>query len=149
MVIIVTIALWFYNNNIKNTIEEINAQKNTIQEGINAAHKNPELVVYSLIQSNTKGLDNLEKFSQITTYIKELRRMALKYKFNINGFYLSGGTLSTDVTTNSGDYGIAYKLVRDFIKDYRGDEDAIFTLDFIDSIVGYDSMKYSIQLDIK
>jgi hypothetical protein len=49
----------------------------------------------------------------------------------------------------SDDKGIAYKKLVAFLRDYKNSDKALFELGFIDSISGYDDMKFRVSFKVK
>jgi len=101
------------------------------------------------IEANKSTIINLEKRSTITKYINHLQAISKKYDIIFEDFAISWWSVNVKATINSSDKWIAYVKTRDFIKNYRVTEGALFKLDFINSIEWMDSMKFNVVFNIK
>lgn len=145
VVIIVTLCFSLYNYFLEKQISELNTQISEHNQTIEKLKSQKNIHVYSLIKQHGKVLWELDKRSQITLYLEHLTTMSSHYNFEARGFALMGGLLSSRVTFEDNEYGIAHKKATRFISDYRNDDKALFDLEFISWV---DSAQWDVKFPI-
>jgi len=148
-VVIVSLGLFLFNWRLDYTNKDLDTKISDRVADIKTLENDPKIQVYSLIEANKTTIDNLEKRSHITKYINHLKAISKKYDMSFDGFSLSKWEINTITLINSSEKWIAYAKTRDFIKNYRIDENSLFDLNFISSVEWMDSMKFPIIFKIK
>ena len=149
IVILLTIAMNFYNNSIKNDIENIKSEISVIESSIKDVEKDKKIQIYSLLELNANVIDAYKKNNKITRYINHMNVIQAKYDLVFKWFTFSNWELSTSVEIISDNKAIAYQKTRDFLRDYRRDKKALFDLDFVNQITWMDDMKFKVNFKIK
>ncbi|MDD3793753.1 MAG: hypothetical protein PHI37_02990 [Candidatus Gracilibacteria bacterium] len=149
IVLILTVCLFLYNWGLERSVSGLNEKISQRIIDIENLKNDPKVQVYSLIENNKNTIDILEKRSRITDYVKHLNAISKKYDLLFEGFDLNQGKLNLQVIVNSSEKGIAYIKARDFIKNYRLEDNALFDLGFINSIEGSDFLKFNVEFSIK
>jgi hypothetical protein len=65
------------------------------------------------------------------------------------GFSYANGQVMTQLSLETNDIGYAYEKVTKFLKNYRENEEALFTIDQISNFSGYDRMNFTADLTLK
>ena len=149
VVLALSIILFLFNFSLDYSTKDLNKKIIERTNDINVLKNDPKIQVYSLIEANKSTIINLEKRSTITKYINHLQAISKKYDIIFEDFAISWWSVNVKATINSSDKWIAYVKTRDFIKNYRVTEGALFKLDFINSIEWMDSMKFNVVFNIK
>lgn len=149
IVLLLSLGLFLYNFKLDKNISDLNSKISQRNIDIETLKNDPKVQVYSLIQNNINTIYILEKRSKITEYIKHLNSISKKYDVNFEWFNLSQWVLSIQAIINSSEKWIAYIKARDFIKNYRLEENALFDLWFINSVEGSDFLKFNVEFSIK
>lgn len=150
IVIFMTVSFGAYDYFLKKEISQIKNQISEHRKSIEKLEGQKNVHVYSLIKTNQKVLDNLDERSHITKYMEHLTSMSEHYNFEVRWFQLVWDKLSTKVTFQDNELGLAYKKSARFISDYRTDETSLFDLNFIGSINSTDTdIKFSVDFTLK
>lgn len=145
---VITVIIYLYNQEVYKDINEIEVKIKEVELLINNIKKDERLQVYNLIEKNNKSIEKLKYISQVPTFIKHFKFLWRKYKMKLKTFNYSGGKINTEVLfTNKRD--LTYLRVVNFIKNYRESSDALFELNFINSVRWNEAMKFSIWLELK
>jgi len=149
VVIVLTILLFLFNLRLDYSNNDLDKKIVERINDITALQNDPKIQVYSLIQANKTTIDNLDKRSTITKYISHIQAVSKKYDIIFDWFAISWWNITLQAVINSTDKWIAYVKTRDFIKNYRSEENALFNLDFISSVEWMDSMKFNVVFNLK
>lgn len=149
VVVVFTLSIYFFNSYIEGKVENIKSEINSIEKSISEVEQNEKLQVYSLLEINKELISSYNKMNNITKYINHMNVIWWKYDLNLLGFNLSEGEIITNINVLSDNKWIAYEKTRDFIKNYRNDEKALFNLWFINSVEWMDDMSFKVTLKIK
>lgn len=149
--VVLILSLVLFLNNLRLDYKNVDLDKKIIERNndIIALQNDPKIQVYSLIEANKNTIESLNKRSQITKYINHIKAISKKYDVIFEGFSISQWKINLQAVINSSDKWIAYIKTRDFIKNYRTEENALFELDFINSIEWMDSMKFNVVFNLK
>lgn len=159
LVFLITVWLFGYNIYLQKSIKVIDNDINIYKTNVSELKKDEKLQVYTIIEDNKNILDEMTKRSKITTYINAIEKIWIKMWIVFGDFNLSNGEISIEGTaktkslimTNNEDASesLAYTKVKDFIKNYREDEKALFNLGFINSFNWSDTIRFSMVFTIK
>lgn len=149
LVVAGTVGLYFYNNNLAHENENIKSDILSIQNSIAEVEKYEDLQIYSLLQLNQKVIDGYSLMNNVVKYINHMNVVAAKNKVAFTGFSMDKGNIKTSVKTLSDDDAIAYQKTKDFIKNYRSDEKALFVLNFINGFEWMDDMRFDVNFSLK
>lgn len=156
LVITLTIALFSYNIYIQKKVDDFITKTSDLHKTINNINSKKEVQVYTLIESNKNIINELEKRSKITEYMKHMDSLVSPKKYNINfeGFSINKGKIMTSISTqstleNNSTGSLAYEKTVNFIRNYRKDPEALLNLDFVGLVEWMDNMKYNITFSIK
>jgi hypothetical protein len=120
--------LYYLNSSTKKEIVDLDNEISKFDNMIKDLKNKPEVQIYSLIENNKKTIAELEKRSKITDYLRHIRAVSNSYAVKFTGFNLSNGTITTQAVFESGTSTIAYQKARDFVRNYRKDENALLDL---------------------
>ncbi|MDD3144873.1 MAG: hypothetical protein PHV23_02060 [Candidatus Gracilibacteria bacterium] len=148
-VLVVSLGLFLFNWRLDYTNSQLDQKISERESDIKILEADPKIQVYSLVEANKSTIVGLEKRSMITKYINHIKSISKKYDVNFEGFTISNGDINTVSLVSSTDKGLAYAKTRDFIKNYRLDDKALFNLEFVSSIEGGDSMKIPLIFKLK
>lgn len=144
-----TLVLFLYNWKLDHDIIDLNEKISQRITDIETLKNDPKIQVYSLIENNKTTIEILENRSKITEYIKHLDAISKKYDVTFEWFVLNQWILNIQAIINSSERWIAYIKAKDFIKNYRLDDKALFNLWFINSIEWSDFLKFNVEFSIK
>lgn len=149
IVVLATIVLYFYNNHLKTSIEEIQTSITTIDSSINEVENDKNIQIYRLIELNKSVISSYESMNKVTKYINHMNVIKGKYNLEFDWFDLSKWVITTNIKTTSNDEWLAYQKTRDFISKYRQDTKALFNLGFVTSVEWMDEIKFKVNFKIK
>lgn len=149
-VILITWTLFGTNKYMESMIQKEQRKVDDYKQSIKDLESQEEIQVYSLVSTNQKVLDLMDKRSQITQYIIALDKVARDYGLIVKGFNYSNGELRTKVGIKSDDeYGVSYTKLVNFIDQYRKEEEAMFDLGFVSSVLGNETLQFDMNLTVK
>lgn len=153
-ILVITLWLYFYNSSLKQSNFKTQSIINEYKNSIESYKQDKQLIVYSLLESNSKTIEKLEYNSKITNFLDHLDYIKQLYDINFIWFNLNWNIISTSILIKSDDYNniehkLAYQKLINFISSYRKDEKSLFDLDFINRIIWYDEMKLNVNFNIK
>ena len=148
-VIFVTAWLFFYNSFLENKSQVLREEIRNLDSSISEIQKDKDLQIYNLIVLNKNSIDLLKKNSEVTKFINHLKVISSKYDLDFGGFNYSNGILSTSVELVSDEKNLAYNKATNFLSSYRKESEALFELDFVNNITGYDRMKFNVKFNVK
>jgi len=150
IVLVVTIALYFYNNYSLSEIEKLKINISSIDSNISEVEKDKTLQVYSLLELNKQTIKSYEDMNNVSKFINHMNVIEGKYNLIFSWFDLSNGEIKSNIKVSSDDqWVIAYTKAKDFISKYRIDSKALFDLWFITSIEWMDDMQFKVNFKIK
>lgn len=159
LVIVVVTTLWlhWYNYYLQKQVENLRTKSIELNNTAETLNNNPEIQAYLLLDGNKNIINELDKRSKITDYMKHLDSLQTKEKYDLvfEGFSINKWEITTTVTTSSSIDGntqsgsLAYEKTARFIKEYRNDQDALLDLGFVNLIEWMDNMKYNVVFTIK
>ena len=149
IVILLTASIFFYNSFLEKKQKAMQVEIKNLDSAISEIQSNKDLQIYNLLALNKKSIDLLKKNSQITRFINHLKVISSKYDLSFKGFNYSSPSLTTSVEISSDEKGLAYLRASNFIKSYRQTPEALFELDFINSISGHDRMSFDLRFLVK
>lgn len=148
-VVILTASLYGYNYYLKQGNIELQSKIEQYDKTITEVEKDPSFKIYSLIDTNKEVIKKLTERSKIVNYINHIEEISKKYGIQFRWFNLWSWKINTSVLIESTEDSLAYKKLVSFIKDYRSNNKALFKLWFINQVTWYDSIKITIDFDIK
>lgn len=151
-VIVFTIVLFWYNKYLESKNNWISESITDIENKLSNLREDKEIQVYELLDIHRSKMNILEKNSNIVTYMDHLSDLSKRYKISFKWFSMTNWDLKTDIEARrlwSIKTDPAYIKVKDFIKLYREDKEALFDLDFINSFEWMDNIKFSVNLKVK
>ncbi|MDD3301945.1 MAG: hypothetical protein PHN31_00175 [Candidatus Gracilibacteria bacterium] len=147
--ILLAVGIFLLTTYYDKKVDKLQGEISTYENSINVKKENKEIQVYSLLQENKKVIDLMDKKSKIKVLVDHVRSIESVYGIKLSGFNYNNGLLSFGVVAPFSVDSYASDRVSNFIKSYREDKNALFTLDFINSFTGFDSMNFSISLKLK
>lgn len=148
-IVVISLGLFLFNWRLDYTNGQLDKKISERESDIKVLEADPKIQVYSLIEANKSTIVSLEKRSMITKYINHIKSISKKYDVNFEWFTIANWDISTVSLVNSTDKWLAYAKTRDFIKNYRLDDKALFNLDFVSSIEWGDSMRIPLLFKLK
>ncbi len=148
-VLVVSLGLFLFNWRLDYNNWQLDQKIFEREVDIKVLESDPKIQVYSLIEANKSTIIGLEKRSMITKYVNHIKSISKKYDVAFEWFTISNWIINTVSLISSTDKWLAYAKTRDFIKNYRLDDKALFNLEFISSIEGGDSMKIPLIFKLK
>lgn len=154
LVIIITLWLFFYNNNLVSKHEKLNDEITQKTNELKKDLENPKIQLYKIINRNKEILDRLENNSKVTKFIDHLNYIEDIYDINFSWFSLNSSIIWTEAIIITDeytdiDYKLAYQKFTNFVSKYRADENALFELEFINRISWQDELKFNLNFIIK
>jgi len=149
VVVVSTISMFFYNSLLEWDIEVIKTSISNYELSIKEVEKDKKIQIFSLLELNQWLLNSYKKMNKISTYINHMNVIQAKYDLKFEWFNLSNWKLVSAIEITSDDNWIAYQKTRDFIKNYRTDNKALFDLGFINQVEWMDDMKFKVSFEIK
>ena len=134
-VLILTIWLYLYNINITKAITKIDSSISTVQSSINELEKDKRIIIAKIYKANKSSMGKLEDYSNITTFIKHLYYIRRKYYIDFKWFKINNWKLNTNIVAVSDSLWINYKKVYKFLSKYNNDDNSLFNLWFVKTIV--------------
>jgi len=148
-VITLTIILFTYNKSLTNNIVNMNSKIENINNDIVELKKDDKIIIYNLVTSNSDFLSKYKKLSKITEYITYIDEVEKKFKLDLNWFNYNNWVINLAAKFDTNDQ-LASSLLNDFLQYYRDSENNdMFTLNFINSFVGQESIWFSTQFNLK
>ncbi len=148
-VIILTGALYAYNTMIVGSNADLEAEINRLETSINKLKDDENVKAYSLYVSNQKTFDSLTAQSQIPDFIKEVKKTLTQYWLELSWFNYNDGKVAVKVISEWDDRSESYQKVVKFLKNYRSDENSLFTLDTISWVTGQSKMNFDVNFVLK
>jgi len=146
-VVILTLGMYFYNSHLESQNKKLDNKIKSLDENISLINKDPNILVYNLINKNKSTLDKLEAYSNIKKFVSHMNAMQRVYSLRFEWFNYSNWIITTKVETKN--VNIAYRTVSKFIENYRKNKKAIFDLDYINRVVWNDKMAFIMHLKVK
>ena len=147
--LISTVWIYIYNWILEWQNNKLDLNISWIDAKIKNVEKDPNLQIFNLLTNNKKTIERFESHSQITTFINRMELIEGKYQVIFEWFSYSNGVISTLMTNSPDSSIIAYKVISDFIKWYRTDKKAYFTLPFIWRVSGSKTMQMNVKFNVK
>lgn len=148
-VIFISVGLFTYNKYLQKQKVDFDAETFKVQQIIEELNNKPEIQVYSLLENNKGVIKELEKRSQVTTYLRHLNSLENNYWVKFEWFNLMEGKINSTAIIESTNEKPAYEKTRDFVRNYRTDTWALLDLEFINLIEWNDTMKFDVNFKIK
>lgn len=156
-VVLLTAAFSVYDYFLDKEITNLSAQIEVHESRIKKLESQNNVYVYSLVKKHKDILDTMDERSKITKYFNHLLTVVDHYDFEIRGFNMSGGNISSKISFENNNSGIAYKKAVRFIADFRKndndeseDDQSLLDLEFINGIRGDTSdIKFPVIFTIK
>lgn len=152
LILVIVLTVWFsvYDHILTKDIKKIRADINEHKARIEKLEAQDNVYIYSLIKRHKKILNELEEKSRITKYIDHLDKMLKHYDYQMRGFQMWGGQITTKVTFENNEKGLAYKKASRFISEYRSDPTALLDLEKISIISSMDQdVKFPVLFTLK
>lgn len=149
LIVIITVVLFFVNLYLEkaNTMEKV--EVTDIETSITTVKSDKRIQVKELVDLNQGLLQKMHDRSNIVAYVNHIREIKSKYGIALDGFNYANGKLALISKVNTDERGVAYAKLVHFIESYRKDPEAKFTLSFVNSVVGQDSMSLAVNFDVK
>jgi hypothetical protein len=149
VVILATVAMYFYNVMLDNQNTELSNSIIHYDASIADIKKDKRLQVYELLKMNEKTISALAAKSNVSMYIKYLKAIGSKYDITFEGFNYGSGEIQSAAKIASDERGLAYAKITNFISGFRKLEDRKFDLLFINNLVGHDSISFNTRFKLK
>jgi len=149
-VLVLTTALFFYNNHLDNKNQDTLTRIDNVNSKIKEIEKNPQVQVYSLLEMNKWVIGELEKRNKITDYIRHFSEVWKYYDISFDWFNYNNWNISTTaIAQSNSEWWVASSKTVQFIRDYRLSDTSIFDLNFISSFEWMDVIKYNLNFELK
>ena len=150
LVLVLTIWLYWYNYFLSGKISDLDNEL-TQKQKILAEKKQQQLLkVYNLYTLNKQTIARLNKYSQIRIFMNHLEYITNKYNVIFKGFNYKSWELTTMAYTVSDNEVIDYQKTVNFLREYKKDKNALFTIKPIKWVNTFDNkQKFEITFKIK
>lgn len=150
----IILTAWFYGYNFYLSSEnnKISERNMNLERSINSLRENKEIQVYELLKQNNAEISKYERNSDIVKYMDHLSDIERKYKLSFSGFSIVDWEIKSEINIRKIDSRLesqSYEKVRDFIKNYREDKEALLELKFINSFDWMDNIKFNVNFGVK
>ncbi len=149
LVISITWGLYYYAYTLSNTLSENELTLQQVEKSISDIEQDENVQIYSTYSQNKVLFSNLAEGSKIPSMINHLKRVFAIQWVTYKGFSYANGQVMTQLSLETNDIGYAYEKVTKFLKNYRENEEALFTIDQISNFSGYDRMNFTADLTLK
>ncbi len=149
-VITITIGLYWYNYYLSWINNSLNKEITLKQQALTEKQQQQVLKVYNLYTLNKQTINKLDKYSQIKNFINHLDYITNKYSLIFKGFSYDSWELMTTAYTVSDNKTIDYQKTVKFLREYKRDKNALFTIKPIKWVNTFDNkQKFKITFKIK
>jgi hypothetical protein len=150
LVVILTIWLYWYNYYLDWVNKELETEIFTKQKLVAEKKQQKKLKVYSLYMMNKPIINKLEKLSNVRSYINHLDLISNKYWIIFKWFSYSNLEIKTLAYSVSDSKNIDYQKTVNFLRNYKKDKKALFTIKPIKGVNTFESkQKFEITFKIK
>ena len=147
-VILATFFLHIYNGMIDKKNVTVQAEIDVKTKEINELKADPRIQVATLLDNNKATLDKMTELSQIPYFIDKVSSISGEYGLGLQWFNYSNGNIRLSSMIDGWLWTQSYKKVINFIDWYRNEEDADFTLWFINSVKTDDDIEFEVSLEV-
>ncbi len=149
-VIIWTIALGFYNSRLVEENASLSQRVSQIEGSIEELQSDENVQIYSIYDKHSSFLDELALQSDIPKFVSHLRKQFGIYGLESKGFNYSSWQATIDISAQTNDSGYAYEKIVKFLRAYKAlEEGALFDVEFIQTLAGYDRINFSWKFTLK
>ena len=148
-ILILTGALYGYNTMITGGNTDLDSEMSRLETSIDKLKNDENVKAYSLYVSNQKTFDALSAQSQIPEFIKEVKKTLSKYGLELAWFNYNDGKVAVKVVSEWDTRSQSYEKVVKFLKNYRLDENSLFTLDTISWVTGQSKINFDVNFVLK
>lgn len=148
-VLLGTIGLYFYNASIVSKIKTTQWDLARIEENIKKIHEDEKVKLYTLVMANSKFLERYTYLSQVPQFVTGVKNISRLYKVSFDGFTYSDGQIIMQAKTIDDAVSLASTKVKNFLEYFRKTTDEQFSLWFVTSFEGQDSITFSAKLKVK
>ncbi len=149
LVIAITVGLYYYSYTQTNTIQENQITLEQVNTSISEIQQDEKIQIYSVYAKNRPLFKTLADASKIPSMVNHLKRVFTIQWVNYKWFSYNDWKVQMELSLETNDSGYAYEKVTKFLKNYRANEEALFTIDQISSFSWYDRMNFSADLTLK
>lgn len=150
LIALLTVWLYSYNMFLSKQINSKKTELSKVEKNIKELKSDRKLQVYYLLKENSWVIEELEKRSMVTDYINHLIKISSENSISFSWFNMSWWKITTKASSkNKTNNILAYMNVKNFIKRYRADEEALFDLEFINSFEWMDKINFNVIFSIK
>ncbi len=150
LIVLLTIWIYVFNIFLSQDIADKKIKLSKVEKNIKDLKKDRNLQVYYLLKENASVIEKLEKRSRVSDYINHLIKISSENSISFSWFNMSNGKILTKASSKDKTNNIlAYMNVKNFIKRYRADEEALFDLEFINSFQWMDEIDFDVTFSIK
>lgn len=142
-------GLYFYNSSLETKNQVLKSKINQIEGSIKDIQSDEAVQVYSVYERNKVFLGELWQKSQISIFAKHLKKTLLKYNLTAKGFNYSDGTVSTNLTVETGDKNYAYEKIVRLLREYSQDELSLFEVGEITNFQWHDKITFNANFTLK
>ena len=147
--LLLTWGLYAYNSMIDQNNTDLDAEVSRLETSINTLKDDENVKAYSLYVSNKKTFDALTAQSQIPEFIKEVKKTLATYWLELAWFNYNDGKVAVKVISESDTSSQSYEKIVKFLKNYRLDENALFTLDTISWVTWQSKINFNVNFALK
>ncbi|MGE4444165.1 MAG: hypothetical protein AB7E37_04200 [Candidatus Altimarinota bacterium] len=148
-VLFITIGLYFYNMTIVSKINSTQTQVANLEESIKKVNEDEKVKLFTLIQSNRSYLEKYKALSNIPLFINTVKELGRTNRVIFEGFSYSDGEIISQVTAQNDAVSLASVKTAKFLEYFRKKDDHIFSLGFVNSFQGQDSLSFPVKFKVK
>lgn len=149
LVIAITVGLHYYSYTQTATLQENKVTLEQVEKSILDIEQDEKVEIYSIYATNKQLFIKMAEASKIPVMVNHLKRVFTIQWVTYKWFAYNDGVAQIDLSLDTNDSGYAYEKVTKFLKNYRENEEALFTIDQISSFTWYDRMNFSADLTLK
>ena len=148
-VIVLTWALYIYNTTIVNQNTDLDTNISRLESSIEKLKNDENIKAYSLYSSNKNTFDDLTAKSQVSDFIRNVKKTLSRYWLELWSFNYSDGKILVKVSSESDTRSKAYEKIVKFLKNYRESEESMFMLENISWVTGQDKLSFNVTFVVK
>lgn len=148
-VLIGTVWLYFYNSSIVSKIKITQSDLSGVEENIKKIHEDEKVKLYTLVMANTKYLKRYTDLSEIPQLVTGVKNISRLYRVSFEGFTYSDGQIIMQTKAIDDAVSLASTKVKNFLEYFRKTGDEQFSLWFVTSFDGQDTITFGTKLKVK
>lgn len=149
-VVLITLGMFVYNMTLTSSIWSLGEEITQKETQIRTLKQNPQIQLYTLVQSNKGYLDKMRHLSNIPEILKKVRSLESQFRVQFWDISYSNWELSSSITVWWWTQKMVAEIAAKFIGHFRWDsQDDMFELGFINSVSGNSQLNFWVKLKMK